>query len=81
MMGCQIHIAECRTIGTQFVGHYLRSCEPMLFQKFAHRFPRSLLISTRLNQNVQDPAFTINGTVARGVVKGDGIPLDHPGRD
>ncbi len=34
----------------------------MLLQKFAHQFQCGLLVSSRLNQNIQDLARTINGT-------------------
>lgn len=62
LMVCrQIQIVECRTIRMQIVNRDGRWCQSLLLQRFAHQFQCGLLVSSCLNQNIQDLAFTING--------------------
>ena len=54
-------IAQRGTIGWQFVRHHCGLSEALCPEQFAHQFQCGRLVSSGLDQEIQDLPFTING--------------------
>jgi hypothetical protein len=53
-------ITQCCAMRWQFVCHDSGWTEALRLEKLSHEFQRGLLVSSRLHQNVEDLAFTID---------------------
>ena len=61
MFALHSEIAQRGTIGWQFVRHHCGWSEALCPEQFAHQFQCGRLVSSGLDQEIQDLPFTING--------------------
>ena len=54
-------VPDCGAAGSQVVGDQSLRNESKFPQEVAHQFQRSVLISLRLNQHIEDLAFGVHG--------------------
>ena len=59
----KIKFAQRRAVGSELVGHHGGWSDAVLFQEFSHQLERRLAVSPWLNQDVQDLAFAVHGTL------------------
>jgi hypothetical protein len=55
----KLYLLQCSTVRWQFVGDEGIRDKALFLQQIAHQFERSLLVSARLNQDIQHFTFTI----------------------
>ncbi len=60
-------IAQCSSVGWEFIGHKGVRSKALLLQQFAHQLERCFLVAPGLNNDVQHLALTV-----------DGAPQIHP---
>ena len=72
--------AQRRAVGSELVGDDGGRSDALLLQEFSHQLERRLALSPWLNQNVQDLAFAVHGTlgVQLSAVDGDKHFVETP---